>query len=644
MPSYRAVAVLIVLALACLCPPRPALAGPAARDQAATYTFAFQDADVSQVADAILGQSLGVAFTVDPSVTAKLTFSIDRRLNKEQLLKAFEQVLAAQDIVLVRQGESLLITTRSKARGSAAVETSAGALHHAGYQTIAVPVTYATPSEVAKALQAISPNANIVVFVDDNSGLLILGGTGDELEAALSMVHLVDRDSLKGAKLKWFPLTRATASVVAGELDKILKAAGAGGVTVVPLTRLNGLFVFARTSEQLDQVADWVGKLDTASDESATTLWTYHPRSLSADSLAQTLNEVLLGQMPAAPAGAAPPKGGVLTQPMSLGTPAAAPPAQPPPVPESQPHALQSSSPLDDEPVRIGVEKETNILLIQCSASRWLQIQKILDQVDQTPGQVLIEASILEVTLNDDTKFGVDWSILGDAGRLAIASLPGSTSVAAQLPGFAATFLSKNIQVAVNTLGTHNHVEVVSAPKIIVLDNHMARLDVGDQVPVVVQSAQNTTAPGSPVLNSVDYQSTGVIMNVTPRITGDNRIFLDIAEQVSSAINTETSGIDSPTIQQREFDSSLVLADGGTVALGGLISTTKTRSNSGIPLLKDARWIGPLFRSKDDRTQRDELIVLITATIIKDQPGADKALARLLGDMHDIKASGLLTP
>jgi general secretion pathway protein D len=634
----------------------PLLAAPA-RDEAGTYSFAFQDADVSQVAEAILGQAVGVPYTIDPSVTTKLTFSIDRRLNKAQLLKAFEQVLAAQDIVLVRQGDSLLITTREKARGTAGVETGAQGVHAAGYQTVAVPLTYATPSEVAKALSAVSPNANVVVYVDDKNGLLILGGTGDELEAALTMVHLVDRSGLEAEKIRFFELSQASASTVAEDLANVLKASGVGNVTIVPLKRLNGLFAFARTDAQLDQVATWVAKLDIAPKETATSLWTYHPRNLSAESLAQTLDTVLLGEAQPASAPASP-----ITQANVPNTTFQQPPhygsgsAQPAPIGISSQTAAPASSggtapqvafpssglgPIDDEPIRIGVERETNMLLVEASSTRWLQIQKILDQIDQPPGEVLIEASILEVTLNHDMRFGVDWSVLGDAGKLAIASIPSGTSVAPLLPGFAATFLSKNIQVAVNTLGSKTDVAVISAPKVIVLDNHTARLNVGDQVPVVTQSAEDTTAPGSPVVNSINYQNTGVIMSVTPRITGDNRIFLDISEAVSEAVQTNTSGIDSPTIQQREFDSSLVLADGGTVALGGLISDTHSKTDSGIPYLKDLKYVGDLFKTKDNNVMRTELIVLISAHIIRDQTGSDRALAMLKADMHDLASHGL---
>jgi general secretion pathway protein D len=630
----------------------PNLGLTAPRDHAETYTFAFEDADVGKVADEILGQAIGVPYTVDPGLNAKLTFRIDRRLTKDQLLKAFEAALATQDIVMVRQGGSLLITSRAKAKGAAGLETSATAIHHAGYQTLAVPLAYATPSEVAKALAAVSPNNNVVVYVDDNAGLLILGGTGDELDAALQMIHVFDKSSIEGSKLRWFELDQADATAVAGELLPVLHAIGAGSVTIVPLKRLNGLFVFGRSAEVLDTVAGWVQKLDVAPKWTNASLWVYHPRNLSADALASTLDMLLLGETASLTGGPPSRSGATAAGPIGrqIGAPAtpvanlAAPPPQPAGEPPLGPMQGGAFGDTGEGPVRIGYEKETNTLLIEASQARWLQIQKILDQIDLTPGQVLIEASILEVTLNDQLKFGVDWSVLADAGRVAVSSIPNGTSVSAQLPGLAAAILTKNVSAAISTLGTRTNVDVVSSPKLIVLDNHTAKLQVGDQVPVVSQSAVDTSAPGSPVVNAINYANTGVIMNVTPRITGDDRIFLDVSEQVSTATETDTSGIDSPTIQQREFDSSVVLADGGTVALGGLISTTRSRSDSGVPYLKDAPWIGNLFKSKSNQTQRDELIVLITATIIKDQPAFDKALARLKEDMHDVETHGLFKP
>jgi general secretion pathway protein D len=194
----------------------------------------------------------------------------------------------------------------------------------------------------------------------------------------------------------------------------------------------------------------------------------------------------------------------------------------------------------------------------------------------------------------------------------------------------------------VNTLGTKAQVEVVSAPKIMTLNNRPARLEVGDQVPLITQSSQSVTAPGSPIIDSVDYRSTGIILSVTPQITNGDEILLSVNQEVSSVSETTSSSINSPTIQQRKFDSTVVLKDGGTVALGGLISAKKSRGASGLPLVSSVPVIGALFGSQKFDNDRTELIVLLSATIVNDQSRADAAMANLLDDMHEVGARGLL--
>ena len=639
-----------VLLLATCCAPALAHATPARESRAAqSYTFAFQDAEIGQVAAEILGQTLGVTYSVDPAVTGKMTFRIDRRLTREQLLEAFEAALASNNIALVRQGDSLFLTPREKAKGAATMRTLSEGIHHAGYETLAVPLSYATPSEVAKALSAIS-SSNLVVYVDDKAGLLILGGTGEELEAAVQTIHVFDHSGLESAKIRWFELSQAPAQTVASELEKVLQASGAGAVTVIPLKRLNGVFVFARTPQALDQVADWISKLDVPSKAQAGAFFVYHPKNASAEKLAQALNGFLNGQpgyagapqatpsSSAAPAIPGPPLGGAVTS-------MPAPVYQAAAAPTGSFSVGQSGGSGDDDPMKIGVDKESNSLLIQASAGRWLQIQKILDEIDRAPPQVLIEASIVEVTLTNDFRFGVDWSTLGAGGKLTVASIETNAgTIGPQFPGFSVTFLDKNIMAALNTLRSRSAVEVVSAPKIVALDNHTAKLQVGDQVPVVTQASQATTAPNSPIVSTVDYRSTGVILSVTPRVTGDDRIFLDITQEVSAVSATTTSGIDSPTISQRHLESSLILNNGGVVALGGLISTGRTASDSGVPWLKDTPVVGRLFKTDKKNGNRTELIVLLTATILKDRGDTDRVMTRLEADMREIEARGLLKP
>jgi general secretion pathway protein D len=603
-----------------------ALAAPATpASRPASYSFSFQDADISQVIEEILGNTLGVSYSIDPGISGKMSFRIDQRLTRPQLLQAFETALAANDVALVRDGESVVITPRAKARAVAGIRSASQPRSKAGYQVVAAPLSYAAPTEVAKAIEAMT-GSGTVLFANDKLGLLILGGSGSEIDSVLETVKIFDGGAFEGAKIRWFELANAPAQTVAGEMDRLLQASGKTGISVIPLKRLNGLIAFGRTPAALDEVATWVARLDVAGKEITSSLWVYHPRNTAAEALARTLNSVIAGD-----AGADRTEAVSATGAVTSGA--------------TQGSSVASPVSLGEESIRIGVDKESNTLLVFAPASRWVQLQRILLEIDRAPSQLLIEASILEVTLGDDFRFGVDWSIFDGTGKFN-ASLVNKTSgiIGATSPGVSVTFLDNDIKAAITALGSRTAIEIVSAPKLVALNNHTARLQIGDQVPVVVQSQQGTNSSSAPLINSIDYRNTGVILNVTPRITGDDRIVLLVTQEVSSVAKTITSGIDSPTIQQRKIESTLILNDGGLVALGGLISSNTTRGNSGVPMLKDVPYLGSLFRSATNNQSRTELIVLLSAKILKDASASDKSMTDLFADMREIQSRGLLTP
>jgi general secretion pathway protein D len=475
------------------------------------------------------------------------------------------------------------------------------------------------------------------------------------------VVKLVDHSGLEDAKIRFFELDQAPAMTVSEDLQKVLEASHVTGVTIVPLKRLNGLFVFARTTQAVDEVGRWITKLDTPSKEKTTSLWVYHPKNLSAEALANTLNGSNGGSGAAqSPMGSTISNfsgasnsgfgaGGLSNGAMSSAGNNFASNLQAP-SPSAAPSYSNSSSGMGagflstpEDPVHVTVDRDSNTILFSASQARWIQIQKILNEIDVAPGQIMIEASILEVTLTDQFNLGVDWSFASSTSPVTVASInSASGTVSATLPGFAATYLGKDIKASINALKSKTAVEVISAPKIVALNNHAAMLQVGDQVPVITQTGQSTSAAGAPIINSVSYENTGIILNVTPRITGDDKISLDISQEVSSVADTTTSGIDSPTIQQRMLSTTMILTNGGVAALGGLISSNKTRSESGMPFLKDAPILGQLFRHNGNTGNRTELIVLITARIMKDEASSQKVMSDLLADMKEIKSRALL--
>jgi len=609
------------LVLAVATPSSPALAQARGAE---SYTFAFQNAEIAQVVQEVLGQA-GQPYVLDPAVGGRISFRIEQRLTRDQLLAALEAVLSANNVAMVRNGDQLMITPQAKAKSTAEIRRSAAGLSGSGYEMIAVPLGYAQPTEVARALEAVSA-ADTVLYSNDKLGLLLLGGSGAQLKAALETLKVFDQSAFQDSKIRWYELAQAQATTVSAEVERIVQGAGLVGVTVVPLKRLNGVIVFGRSPEALDEIGKWVRRLDTPGKDMSSTLYVYRPQFASAEALARTLGGLLGGS------------GGQALAPAPTSTSnqvqgsAAAPPAP----------AMSSAGPVGgDDEMRVGLDRESNTLLVFASPSKWVQIQRILGEIDRPQRQILIEASIVEVTLGKTFQFGVDWNIL--SGDLQIGSINnGTAEVAPSFPGLSVSYFNTDIAAALNALGSRTNIEVISAPKIVTVDNRPARLQVGDQVPVVTQRAQNTSSSDAQLINSIDYRSTGVILNVTPRIAGGDRLVLDVTQEVSSVGRTNTSGIDSPTIQQRRFESTLILDNGGTIALGGLISSTRSDGHSGVPWLKDIPGVGSLFRSQTRDRTRSELIVLLSARIIEDAASAQRAMTDLASDMHELQRRGLL--
>jgi general secretion pathway protein D len=284
--------------------------------------------------------------------------------------------------------------------------------------------------------------------------------------------------------------------------------------------------------------------------------------------------------------------------------------------------------------VNITADETNNALVVLATPREYAVIQDALRQLDIAPVQVLLEAAIAEVTLTNDTQFGVQYFLNGGHNQGVLtqgatvpltttSSVTGVTSplanIAASYPGFSYMYTNgASIQIILNALDSITHVEVISAPEVMVLNNQLASLEVGDQVPILSGEAQSTVDADSPVVNSVEYLDTGIILKVTPRVNRSGQVMMDISQEVSG-VDTNASSqstIGSPTIQQRKIDSSVSVADGETVALGGLFSDQRSTGTSGIPLLDRIPLIGNLFSNHDNSHNRTELMVLITPHVV----------------------------
>jgi general secretion pathway protein D len=214
---------------------------------------------------------------------------------------------------------------------------------------------------------------------------------------------------------------------------------------------------------------------------------------------------------------------------------------------------------------------------------------------------------------------------LTNQGATALTRGPTATQIVAPAPGFAVT-LADNLtpRVILDALSSLTQTRIISTPRLLVLDNRVARLQVGDVVPIVTQSAVSTLTTNPLTVNSVQYRDTGIVLEVTPRVNSSGFVTIEISQSVSDVVRTTTSNIDSPTIRQRRIVSSIGVRSGSTIVLGGLIREDEGRSSSGIPMLHELPMIGGLFGARDNSAGRTELVVLLTPQVVRnDQEAQD---------------------
>lgn len=563
-------------------------------------------ADVREVIKAILGDYLNLNYSIDPSVQGQVSIQTSKPLARDALLSALEQSLRQNGLGITRANDLFRV-------GPIAEVSRQGGLQPAnrqpggqpGFGTTIAQLRYVGVNEMRRMIEPIFP-AGSIVHADQTRNFLVLSGTEQERAMMLENVALFDVDWLSGMSFALFTPKNVDVKVLTQELEGVVggkESPLAGLVRFVPIQRLNAVLVISPQPEYLEELKAWVERLDRTGDGADMRIYVYPVQNGRATDIAAVLTRVLGASKPNRTAGASPGDG------------------------DGRPAAI-SAAPFDAGDgtgggisirgmgdISITSDEINNALVVLATPRDWRVIETALRQLDTAPLQVLLEAVVAEVTLTDELRYGVQYYMKRGHNEV-LRTASASKSIAATLPGFAYTFKTNNIQVILDALSDVTTVNVVSSPQVMVLNNQSASLQVGDEVPIATQQSVNTTAAGAPVINSIQYKNTGVILKVTPRVNQGGVVMMDIAQEVSDVTNTVSSSLDSPTIQQRKLSTTIAGRDGETIALGGLIKDSRTRENSGIPLLKDIPFLGALFGSTSNSATRTELLVLMTPHVV----------------------------
>jgi general secretion pathway protein D len=528
-----------------------------------------------------------------------------------------------------------------------------------GAGTQVVPLHFASAKQLATVLEPYIGDA-AKIFADSGRNVLIVTGSASARQGAIDLVDIFDVDYLAGQSYALFPAKTGDPRKLAADLEAALQLGGdgpiSGALKIVPILAANAVMAIAQQPSYLDRVSRLVAQLDRVTETAGRTIHVYYLKNVQATDLQPLLQravnppagggggggEIGPGNLPptAVPVQINGPPTQAPTpansQAPTMGFPAAGLPrgaGQPPPLVQSEAAAPSAAGANANGP-QIVADRTNGALIIVATESEYATIEAAIRKLDVLPMQVMIEATIAEVTLNNMLQYGTQFFLSNNTlqATLSNAASPLATAIDSVNPAGSSTLFSSALtqavpglavartigqqQFALQALKSITDVQIISAPKLLILDKQQARLQVGDLVPIITQSATSVITAGAPVVNNVQYQATGVILTVTPHINAGGLVTLDIEQEVSDVVPTTSSSINSPTFQQRKVETKVVVQDGETISLAGMISDKKTKGNSGIPIVQDIPVLGALFATKTNSTERTELLVLLTPRVL----------------------------
>jgi general secretion pathway protein D len=648
------------------------------------YELNFENTPVTTVAKVILGDILGAGYTIDPRVQGTVTLTSGRAVPKSDVLFVLESALRTSNVALVRERTGYRLVPAPEAVGSAGVDRTPEAgygitaipLQYVSVQTVMKLLdTFASKPGAIRADQ--SRNLLLVqgTGAERRAALdTVMSFDADWMRGQSVGIYPIRNTTPEPV------MTELEKIVDSGEggLNQNL-------VKLQPIARMNAILVVTKKAELLRTVATWINRLDNSASAS-TGVKVYRVRYGDARQIARLLNDIFLGGGGAgaldsaasqiAPGGglggmstfdrltgASQSSGGVQGSPQ--------PPAQAPvgsgfggsglvgpggtPSPttggtirgggttviEAQ-HAgvaTNTLAPGGGGPgaggagavltgVRITADVVNNSLLIYSNQENYRIIERAINQLDRPQLQVAIDLTIAEVTLNDKLNYGVQ--TLLTSANLGLPTGTGQAINTALAQPLAQTFPGANIlvgtlanpQIIINALHNYTDVKVLSNPSLVVLDNQVATLQVGDQVPITTGTATVLSANNA-VVNTINYQNTGIILRVVPRINSNGKVTLDVEQEISSVSPNSAPGSLTPTISQRRVKSSIAVVTGQTVLLAGLISETQARARNGIPFLDQIPVLGDAASTLNQKAlSRTELIIFIRPQVIRDSVDA----------------------
>ena len=606
-------------------------------------TFNFEGESLHAVVKAILGDLLQQNYVIAPNVQGTVTLATPRPVSGSQAMSLLEMVLGWNNARAIwSDGRWNIVPADQALAGNLSPRTGSPA-NARGYEVRAVPLKYISATEMEKLLKPYARD-RAVVQVDNARNLIVIAGSRAELQNYLRTIEIFDVDWLAGMSVGVFPLQSAEASKVVGELEKVFGEGGktplAGMFRFMPLEGQNAVMVITPQARYLTQIESWIERMDAGGDGAR--LYVYEVKFVKAVDLAEQLGNVYGNTTTTKTSGPSLMPG---LEPVEVRT-TDMPPADAALSGKSAAATGNSNQTLNIAGGDVGISavEESNSLLVRASPGQWESIRRAIERLDSMPLQVHIEAQVVEVKLTGALSYGVSW-FFGNAIDAATRPVTNAlnnwtnsgTSIRPAPNGASFTFLGPSAQAIISTLDSVSDLRILSAPSVLVRNNVEADFSSGTQIPVastILNNNGNTNKDNT--YSQVQFRQTGVSLKVKPRISSNGMVFMEITQDVSSPSASGPIIGGNISVDNRKLHTEVAVQTGETIVLAGLIKTDQGKGSSGIPYLSRIPVIGGLFGSQNQSNNREEVLVLITPTVIRDPAGA-----RRLTDEYGERFRGL---
>ncbi len=597
---------------------------PVVSEEVDVVEFNYEQADLRLVLEE-LADALDITILIDPSIDNRVSIrtSEERPLQENDIWPLMRLLTRDAGIVLERVGD--VYNARRLPSNLPADIVTPDTLGDGTAARIAqvTPLTYVSSAAVIQAIAPmLEPDGAISQL--GSSNLLVISGSEFQLQRVNQLLMLIDADPFANQGMHLYQLSNANAVEVAAELAEILLLIEGPNPAyqVRGIERINSILVTAPASRGFDEVSRWVQILDADSQQQVEQLFMYRVKHLAALELAETLSTVfeeedepVIGLAGVTDGFGRGPQFGVTGEADESQSGASQELA-------SQPGTMPTAFGLNaavsaNLSVKIVADETTNSLLIRSSARDYRQLLTTISQLDVVPLQVMVNAVIAQITLTEDTRFGVDWSRIANDAVLDPISTRTNTDFSPNLGGlmFTKGFLdgSARVEATLEAIAVDNDVRLLARPSLTVSNNQEGEIQIGAEVPV--EAGESISAGGLSTTN-IQYRPTGIELYITPQINDDGIVNLTI-RQVLSSVDSSAAGVNNnPVFNNQEISTTVVVRNGENIVLGGLIQTDNERLNTGVPGLSRLPVVGNLFSYQRDSIERRELFIVLRPEII----------------------------